>query len=70
MKAETAYNVIQALSDSEKERLYRMLKDDLNNINTTTSRKVKKKPLITDTEATEYLLALFKKQKIRRDNLK
>lgn len=69
MLAETAYNVIQALSDSEKKRLYRMLKTDLKNTDLT-SRKVKKKPLITQPQAREYLLAMFERQRIRRENLK
>ncbi len=54
MKAETAYNVIQALPASEVARLYNMLGVQTNII--TKPKKTKKKPLITDAEATEYLL--------------
>lgn len=59
MKAETAYNVIQALPQTEVERLYKML--GVVSATITTSKKSKKKPLITDAEATEYLL-----RKLRR----
>ncbi len=54
MKAETAYNVIQVLSTAEVKRLYKML--GVVSATITTSKKSKKKPLITDAEATEYLL--------------
>lgn len=70
MKAETAYNVIQALSDSEKKRLYRMLKTDLKNTDLTSPRKVNKNPLMTKAQTREYLLAMFERQRIRRENLK
>lgn len=60
MKAETAYQVIQALPESEVARLYQMLGVcSANNIAKT--NKTKKKPLISDAEATEYLL-----RKLRR----
>lgn len=59
MKAETAYHVIQALPEKEVARLYQMLgvQSHLN----TKPKKSKKKPLISDAEATEYLL-----RKLRR----
>lgn len=59
MKAETAYNVIQALPQQEVERLYKMLNVVSNTFATT--KKSKKKPLISDAEATEYLLRKLKK---------
>ena len=59
MKAETAYHVIQALPESEVIRLYQMLgvQSPLN----TKPKKTKKKPLISDAEATEYLLRKLRK---------
>lgn len=60
MKAETAYQVIQALPESEVARLYQMLGVcSANNIVKT--NKAKKKPLISDAEATEYLLRKLKR---------
>ena len=56
MKAETAYHVIQALPETEVARLYQMLGVQLP-LNT----KTKKKPLISDAEATEYLLRKLRK---------
>mgnify|MGYP003538756054 FL=1 len=59
MKAETAYHVIQALPETEVARLYQMLgvQSPLN----AKSKKTKKKPLISDAEATEYLLRKLRK---------
>ena len=59
MKAETAYHVIQALPETEVARLYQMLgvQSPLNAKPT----KPKKKPLISDAEATEYLLSKLRK---------
>ena len=59
MKAETAYHVIQALPEQEVARLYQMLgvQSPLNAKPT----KPKKKPLISDAEATEYLLRKLRK---------
>ena len=59
MKAETAYHVIQALPEQEVARLYQMLgvQSPLNAKPT----KPKKKPLISDAEATEYLLRKLKR---------
>ena len=59
MKAETAYHVIQALPETEVARLYQMLgvQSPLNS----KPKKSQKKPLISDAEATEYLL-----RKLRR----
>lgn len=59
MKAETAYHVIQALPEQEVIRLYQMLgvQSPLN----TKTNKSKKKPLISDAEATEYLLKKLRK---------
>lgn len=59
MKAETAYQVIQALPEMEKARLYNML--GMNTALTTKANKLKKKQLITDAEATEYLLRKLKR---------
>ena len=49
MKAETAYNVIQALPDIEHKRLLQMLDVKMQ------VKKPKKKPIITDAQAMEYL---------------
>lgn len=59
MKAETAYHVIQALPESEVTRLYQMLgvQPPLHS----KPNKSKKKPLISDAEATEYLLRKLKR---------
>lgn len=54
MKAETAYNVIQALPEMEKNRLYNML--GMSSALIVKPKKTKKKPIISDSEATEYLL--------------
>lgn len=59
MKAETAYHVIQALPETEVARLYQMLGVQLP-LNTK-PKKTKKKPLISDAEATEYLLRKLRK---------
>ena len=59
MIAETAYSVIQSLPESEVARLYKMLgvqSPTLSNKNNS-----KKKPLISDAEATEYLLRKLKR---------
>ena len=61
MKAETAYNVILALPQQEVERLYKML--GVVSASFTTTKKIKKKPLISDAEATEYLLRKLRKFK-------
>ena len=60
MKAETAYHVIQALPEAEVARLYTMLgvQSAFKN-NTKTSTK--KKTLLSDAAATEYLLKKLKK---------
>lgn len=59
MKAETVYHVVQALPETEVARLYKMLgvQSPLHN----KPNKYKKKPLITDAEATEYLLKKLKR---------
>lgn len=59
MKAETAYQVIQALPESEVVRLYNMLGMQSNVIKK--NKKTEKKPLLSDADATEYLLMKFKK---------
>lgn len=59
LKAETPYNIIQALSESEVVRLYQML-----GVQPTLKSKPtqnKKKSIITDAEATEYLLRKLKR---------
>ncbi len=63
MQAETAYNVIQALPESEKARLYSMLKLE--------EKSVQAKPSKHDLhwtvqEATDYLVKLFAQQSIKR----
>ena len=59
MLAETAYQVIQALPESEVARLYQML--GVYSSNVVKATKSKKKQLISDAEATEYLLRKLKK---------
>lgn len=55
MKAETALNVIEALSESELKRLHSMLGI------TKEPKAPKKKLLITEAQAIEYILNLYKK---------
>lgn len=58
MTAETAYHVIQALPKKELPRLYKML-----GVSVPEPKKdTKKKPLLTDAEATEYLLKKMRKK--------
>ena len=59
MKAETAYSVIQALPETEVARLYQML--GVQSPFQPKQSKSKKKSLITDAEATEYLLKKLKR---------
>ena len=59
LKAETLYNIMQTLSESEVARLYKML--GVQSPLHTKQKKSKKKPLITDAEATEYLLKKLKR---------
>lgn len=59
MKAETAYSVIQALPESEVARLYQML--GVQSPFQSKQSKSKKKSLISDAEATEYLLRKLKR---------
>lgn len=60
MKAETAYQVIQALPETEVARLYTMLGVQSALI-TKPKTSTKKKALISDAEATEYLLKKLRK---------
>lgn len=56
MKAETAFNVFEALPEQEKQRLLRMLSvSDLKE-----EKIIIKKPIITDSEAREIILNKFK----------
>ncbi len=57
MTAETAYHVIQALPKKEVPRLYKML-----GVKMQKAKEEVKKPLITDAEATEYLLKKYRKK--------
>lgn len=59
MKAETALSVIESLPETEVARLYKMLGVQSHAL--PNKSKSKKKPLITDAEATEYLLRKLKK---------
>lgn len=61
MKAETAYQVIQALPESEVARLYTMLGVQSALISKPKT-SIKKKSLISDAEATEYLLRKLNKK--------
>ncbi len=60
MKAETAYQVIQALPETEVARLYTMLRVQSALI-PKPKIATKKKQLISDAEATEYLLRKLRK---------
>lgn len=67
MLAETAYNVIQALPEAEKARLYSMLKLEEKAI----KPKVKKDDgHWTPEQAKEYLMKVFTKQAKRHKNRK
>lgn len=59
MKAETAYQVIQALPEAEVARLYTMLGVQSALINKP-KISTKKRTIISDAEATEYLLKKLK----------
>ena len=59
MRAETAYSVIQALPETEVARLYKML--GVQSPFQSKQSKSKKKALISDAEATEYLLRKLKR---------
>lgn len=60
MLAETAYQVIEALNEKEKSRLYAMLGVQSALINKAKT-STKKKKILSDAEVTEYLLRKFKK---------
>ncbi|MBQ0907725.1 hypothetical protein KBJ98_03300 [Flavobacterium sp. F-328] len=60
MLAETAYQVIEALNEKEKSRLYAMLGVQSELVNKTKTA-TKKKKILSDAEAVEYLLRKFKK---------
>ncbi|CAL2095814.1 conserved protein of unknown function [Tenacibaculum sp. 190524A02b] len=55
MTAETAHNVIKALSSKELSRLYKILGVDVKE----EKKKEEKEPLLSDADATEYLLSRF-----------
>tara|TARA_B110001452_G_scaffold41094_1_gene31501 strand:- start:136 stop:324 length:189 start_codon:yes stop_codon:yes gene_type:complete len=57
MIAETAFNVIEALSEKEKTRLLKMLGVEVSN--KIVLKRAKKKPLLSRAEATEWLLPRF-----------
>ncbi len=59
MLAETAYQVIEALNEKEKSRLYTML--GVQSALQSKPKSTKKKPLLSDAEATEYLLRKLKR---------
>ena len=59
MRAETVYTILQALPETEVARLYKML--GVQSPTLSNKSKSKKKPLISDAEATEYLLRKLKK---------
>jgi hypothetical protein len=60
MLAETAYQVIEALNEKEKSRLFAMLGVQSELVNKTKT-STKKKKILSDAEAVEYLLRKFKK---------
>lgn len=57
MIAETAFNVIEALDNKEKARLYRMLGVEV------PKNKSKRKPIISDAESREKLMKYLTKNK-------
>ena len=59
MRAETVYTILQALPETEVARLYKML--GVQSPTLSNKSKSKKKPLISDAEATEYLLRKLKR---------
>ena len=63
MKAETAYNVILALPEREIPRLYKML-----GVEVKIKPEPKRKPLMTDAEATEYLIKNFNRRHAHNRN--
>ena len=60
MLAEVAYQVIEALNEKEKSRLFAMLGVQSELVNKTKT-STKKKKILSDAEAIEYLLRKFKK---------
>ena len=60
MLAETAYQVIEALNEKEKSRLFAMLGVQSELVNKTKT-STKKKKILSDADAVEYLLRKFKK---------
>ncbi|TWI03150.1 hypothetical protein IQ05_00079 [Flavobacterium tiangeerense] len=60
MLAEVAYQVIEALSEKEKSRLFAMLGVRSELVNKTKTA-TKKKKILSDAEAVAYLLRKFKK---------
>ncbi len=60
MLAETAYQVIEALNEKEKSRLFAMLGVQSELVNKTKT-STKKKKILSDAEAVDYLLRKFKK---------
>lgn len=60
MLAEVAYQVIEALSEKEKSRLFAMLGVRSELVNKTKTA-TKKKKILSDAEAVAYLLTKFKK---------
>ena len=59
MRAETVYTILQALPETEVARLYKML--GVQSPLHSNPNKSKRKPLISDAEATEYLLRKLKR---------
>lgn len=57
MKAETAFNVIEALSEQEKARLLKMLEKQMK------KRKVKKKKIWNETQLMERVIIHFQRKK-------
>ena len=60
MLAEVAYQVIEALNEKEKSRLFAMLGVQSELVNKTKT-STKKKKILSDAEAVVYLLRKFKK---------
>tara|TARA_R110002073_G_scaffold72537_1_gene177047 strand:- start:3065 stop:3250 length:186 start_codon:yes stop_codon:yes gene_type:complete len=54
MDASIVYHVVKALSKEEQIKLYTMLKKDISQL---TKSKRKKKPILTDQEVIQYLIA-------------
>ena len=65
MIAETAFNVFSELSESEKQRFFKMC-----GVIGPKSKKPKKKPILSDTEAREMILQMLRRTQTKNLNKK